>query len=125
MNAEGSIPSLRTNLFPTLRGYIAPELQQEQPQTFTLDIATMSYDEHDAARDEFYEQTRREATEEVTDELMHTDFSKIQALIDRPGESLSVELKRWIDPSQPEGQAKIAKTSLALRNFGGGYLGNL
>ena len=50
------------------------------------------------------------------------DFSRIQALVDRPSESLSIELKRWIDPDQPEGQAKIVKTALALKNYGGGYL---
>lgn len=50
------------------------------------------------------------------------DSSRIQALIDRPGESLSVELKRWIDPASPEGKGKIVKTVLALRNYGGGHL---
>ena len=50
------------------------------------------------------------------------DFSRIQALVDRPNESLSIELKRWINPDQPEGAAKIVKTALALRNHGGGYL---
>ena len=50
------------------------------------------------------------------------DFSRIQTLVDRPGESLSVELKRWIDPASPEGKEKIVKTALALRNYGGGYL---
>jgi hypothetical protein len=50
------------------------------------------------------------------------ESSRIQDLIERPGESLSVELKRWIDPDAPEGIAKIVKTALALRNHGGGYL---
>ncbi len=50
------------------------------------------------------------------------DSSRIQALVDRPGESLTVELKRWIDPASPEGKEKIVKTALALRNYGGGYL---
>ena len=50
------------------------------------------------------------------------DFSQIQALVDRPTESLSIELKRWIDPDQLEDQAKIVKAALALRNHGGGYL---
>lgn len=50
------------------------------------------------------------------------DFSQIQALVDRPTESLSIELKRWIDPDQQEGKAKIVKAALALRNYGGGYL---
>jgi hypothetical protein len=46
----------------------------------------------------------------------------IQDLIDRPSESLSVEVKRWIDPAEPEGAAKIIRATLALRNHGGGYL---
>ena len=53
---------------------------------------------------------------------MDIDSSRIQELIDRPGESLSVELKRWIDPDDPEGIEKIVRATLALRNHGGGYL---
>lgn len=53
---------------------------------------------------------------------MDIDSSRIQELIERPGESLSVELKRWIDPDGSDGIAKIVKTALALRNHGGGYL---
>lgn len=53
---------------------------------------------------------------------MDTNLSKAQELITRPAESLSVELKRWIDPSTPEGKAKIIKASMALYNFNGGYL---
>ena len=53
---------------------------------------------------------------------MDIDSSRIQELIERPGESLSVELKRWIDPDSPDGIAKIVKAALALRNHGGGYL---
>jgi hypothetical protein len=54
--------------------------------------------------------------------LMEIDFSPIQALVARPGESLAVEIKRWIDPDQPEGIAMIVRGALALRNHGGGYL---
>ena len=50
------------------------------------------------------------------------DSSRIQASVDRPSESLSVELKRWTDPASPEGKEKIVKTALALRNHGGGHL---
>jgi len=53
---------------------------------------------------------------------MDADFSRIQQLVERPGESLSVEVKRWIDPDAPEGQIKIIRAVLALRNHGGGYL---
>lgn len=53
---------------------------------------------------------------------MEVDSSRIQELVERPGESLSVELKRWIDPNHPDGIAKIVKAALALRNHGGGYV---
>jgi predicted HTH transcriptional regulator len=53
---------------------------------------------------------------------MEVDLERIQELIQQPQESLSVELKAWIDPGQPEGIAKIVKTCLALRNHGGGYM---
>lgn len=49
-------------------------------------------------------------------------MSRAQELVDRPSESLAVELKQWIDPDSAEGVAKIARAALALRNFGGGYL---
>ena len=53
---------------------------------------------------------------------MSTDYSRIQELIKRPSESLSVELKRWFDPGTSEGMSEIVKTSLSLKNHGGGYL---
>lgn len=53
---------------------------------------------------------------------MEIDLSRIQELVDRPSESLSVELKRWIDPTSLEGKSKIVRALLALRNHGGGYL---
>jgi hypothetical protein len=43
-------------------------------------------------------------------------------LVSNPRESLSVELKGWIDPRTVEGSAKIVKTCIALRNANGGYL---
>jgi hypothetical protein len=53
---------------------------------------------------------------------MEYDLSRIQELVKRPGESLSVELKRWINPDHAEGIVKIVKAALALRNHGGGYI---
>ena len=53
---------------------------------------------------------------------MDIDYSRIQLLIERPSESLNVEVKTWIDPDKLEGQSKILKTALALRNRNGGYL---
>jgi predicted HTH transcriptional regulator len=53
---------------------------------------------------------------------MESDLSRIQALLNRPGESLSVEIKRWINPDQPEGITMLVRAALALRNHGGGYI---
>jgi len=52
------------------------------------------------------------------------EFSEetLRDLVRAPSESLGVELKQWIDPSSPEGQAKVVKTCLALRNNNGGCL---
>ncbi|HKR47360.1 MAG TPA: ATP-binding protein [Paraburkholderia sp.] len=46
----------------------------------------------------------------------------IEQLVKRPGESLVVEIKTWISPTDPAGQAKIIKGAIAMRNRGGGYL---
>ena len=40
---------------------------------------------------------------------MEVDQQRIQDLVDRPAEALNVEIKRWIDPSEPEDQAKIVR----------------
>lgn len=53
---------------------------------------------------------------------MEVDTTRIRELVERPGESLSIELKRWIDLNTSDGIAKIVKTALALRNHGGGYI---
>lgn len=53
---------------------------------------------------------------------MEIDQGQIDSLIQSPSESLNVELKRWIDPATSEGQTKIVKGCLALRNRNGGYL---
>jgi hypothetical protein len=53
---------------------------------------------------------------------MDLSQQRIDALLAAPSESLNVEIKRWIDPASPEGAAKIAKATLALRNRNGGYL---
>src|ERR1035438_72834 len=47
--------------------------------------------------------------------------SVIEGIVGNPSESLSVELKRWIDSTQPGGIEKIAKGVLALRNRNGGF----
>lgn len=53
---------------------------------------------------------------------MNASPDRIDALLQRPAESLNVELKNWIDPRTPEGQAKIVKAVFALRNRNGGFL---
>jgi hypothetical protein len=52
---------------------------------------------------------------------MEAETSRTKNLIERPQESLSVEIKRWINPDTSEGIAKIVKGAIALRNFGGGF----
>jgi hypothetical protein len=53
---------------------------------------------------------------------MTIENSVIEGLVGNPSESLTVELKRWIDPTQPVGIEKIVKGVLALRNRNGGFL---
>jgi predicted HTH transcriptional regulator len=52
---------------------------------------------------------------EATDELAKN-------LVNNPRESLNLEVKRWLNPTNPDGQAKIVKALLALRNRDGGAL---
>lgn len=49
------------------------------------------------------------------------EYSRVKALVERPGESLAVEIKTWIDLNSVQGQAKLVRTTLALRNFDGGF----
>ncbi|MBW4465535.1 MAG: ATP-binding protein [Pegethrix bostrychoides GSE-TBD4-15B] len=53
---------------------------------------------------------------------MEAISKRMQELIQQPQESLSVELKSWIDPDQPHDISKIVKAALAMRNHGGGYI---
>jgi Schlafen, AlbA_2 len=46
----------------------------------------------------------------------------IQDLVKQPRESLTVELKSWIDPDSPEGTATLVKAAIAMRNNNGGYI---
>jgi hypothetical protein len=46
----------------------------------------------------------------------------IRSLIEQPHESLAVEIKPSLDLSNPQHQAKITKTVIALRNNNGGYM---
>lgn len=43
-------------------------------------------------------------------------------LVLNPREALSIEIKSWFDPKSAEGEAKIARAAIALRNLGGGYM---
>jgi len=53
---------------------------------------------------------------------MVVDSDFLQNLINRPTESLSIELKGWIDPNTPEGENKIVRSAIAMRNHGSGYV---
>jgi Putative DNA-binding domain len=53
---------------------------------------------------------------------MIPDYDQIHGLIARPGESLNVEVKRWLDPSETNGIAKIVKATFAIRNRNGGFI---
>jgi hypothetical protein len=50
------------------------------------------------------------------------DKSVVDSIVGNPSESLSVELKRWIDPTTVAGIEKIVKGAFALRNRNGGFL---
>lgn len=47
---------------------------------------------------------------------------RLGAMLSNPVEGLNREVKAWIDPSSPEGRAKIVTALLALRNRDGGEL---
>ncbi len=53
---------------------------------------------------------------------MFPTIDETRRLLENLSESYAVEVKRWIDPSQPEGKEKLVKALLALRNNGGGRL---
>jgi hypothetical protein len=53
---------------------------------------------------------------------MEIEPSVIDALVANPAESLTVETKRWINPTLDQGIEKIVKAVLALRNRNGGHL---
>jgi hypothetical protein len=50
------------------------------------------------------------------------DLDFISDLARYPRESLSTVVKAWFDPSTPEGQAKIVRCALAMRNHDGGFM---
>jgi predicted HTH transcriptional regulator len=47
--------------------------------------------------------------------------SVIDGLVGNPSESLNVETKRWINPTELLGIEKIVKSAIALRNRNGGF----
>lgn len=54
--------------------------------------------------------------------MANLDDSKVKSLVERPSESLAVEIKTWFDLASSEGKAKIVRSVLALRNHDGGYV---
>jgi len=53
---------------------------------------------------------------------MVVDQKTIHDLVFNPREGLSVEIKRWIDPTDPAGVQIIVRACFALRNRNGGFL---
>lgn len=53
---------------------------------------------------------------------MDISEARLDSLVSRLSEGLSVEIKTWIDPKAAEGIAKITKAVIALYNRDGGYL---
>lgn len=49
-------------------------------------------------------------------------FKLIERLVADPQESLAIEIKSWINLSEPKGIAKLVKNILAIRNHNGGYI---
>jgi len=47
---------------------------------------------------------------------------RLEELVKHPMETLSVELKEWLDPTQEESKANLAHAVLALANSGGGHV---
>ena len=54
---------------------------------------------------------------------MPTDIDRnLQDLLRDPRETLSNEIKNWLDPTDNEHRAHVAKACIALANHGGGHL---
>ncbi|MFD1559627.1 helix-turn-helix domain-containing protein [Paraburkholderia silviterrae] len=53
---------------------------------------------------------------------MFPTIDETRRLLQSLSESYAVEVKRWFDPGQQEGQAKVIRALIALRNNGGGRL---
>lgn len=53
---------------------------------------------------------------------MQINNTYLDELINEPRETLDVEVKTWLDLSNPDHRAIIAKEIIALANHGGGFL---
>lgn len=51
-----------------------------------------------------------------------TNAADLQPLVDAPREDLGTEYKAWLDLSQNDGRATLAKAAIALANHGGGFV---
>lgn len=49
-------------------------------------------------------------------------IEELQPLLTEPREELGVEYKDWLNLSENEDKAKLAKAAIALANFGGGFV---
>jgi predicted HTH transcriptional regulator len=50
------------------------------------------------------------------------DLRQLQELLARPREALDIEVKSWLDLSDHNHRADLAKAIIALANHGGGYI---
>ena len=53
---------------------------------------------------------------------MNIDENQIKALLQRPSESLQVELKTWLDPRDKYHESKLVKAIFAIRNRNGRFI---
>ena len=51
-----------------------------------------------------------------------TNPADLQPLVETPREDLGAEYKAWLDLSQNDGRATLAKAIIAIANHGGGFV---
>ena len=54
--------------------------------------------------------------------MMASEFRQLERLLQYPNEDLDKEYKNWLDLSDRDGQANLAKALIAIANHGGGYV---
>jgi hypothetical protein len=54
--------------------------------------------------------------------MARTENAEIEELVSRPREALDIEVKNWLNLSDPDQRCVLAKALIAIANHGGGYL---